>query len=402
MKVLQVNCVYGRGSTGMITSAIHHALLEQGHESVVCYGRQQAPEAPCVHKVCNDFFGKINHGVAMVTGLMYGGCLFSTGRLVSRIKREQPDIVHLHCLNGNFVNIYRLISWLKASGIPTVLTLHAEFMYTANCSHGGDCSAYQRGCGDCPDFRKYSDSLFWNRTGESFHRMMRSFRGFSKLAVVGPSCWICKRGQKSAILKDKSFYTIHNGVDTSVFHTNNKQKYREICNIMEEEKMVLMVTPSFGRVKGGDLFLRLAEMASGTGLRFVVAGADRPEDYAGEVAFLGRIADRTELAELYASANAVVIPSRQDTYPTVCLEAAACGTPVIGFDVGGVAEAIGNGLGQVVPAGDVAAMLAAVKRVCETPKEVWSKQAEPLQETLSDRRMCEAYLDLYGKMLKGA
>ena len=396
MKVLQINCVYGRGSTGIITAAIHHALLENGHESVVCYGRQSAVKEPCVHKVCNDLFGKVNHGIAMVTGFMYGGCFFSTNRLIARIQKEKPDIVHLQCINGNFVNIYRLVSWLKQSGIPTVLTMHAEFMYTANCAHAGNCTGYTQGCGCCPDYRKHSQSLFWNRTADSYKKMRTAFQKFSGLTVVGPSEWICKRGASSQILAGSRFYTIYNGIDTTVFRTD-----RSVAEKVKTGKMILMVTPSFDESKGSDLFLKLAEQDKALNT-FVVAGAEKPVGYDGPVCFLGRITDREEMADLYASADVTVVCSRLDNYPTVCLESAACGTPVVGFDVGGVAEAIGNGMGCVVPAGDVDAMYAAVKEVCKTPREEWMRRAAPLAESLSDRRMCLDYLALYKEILEGA
>lgn len=401
MKVLQINCVYGRGSTGIITKAIHHALLEAGHESIVCYGRQQASQEPYVHKVCNDFFGKVNHGIAMVTGFMYGGCFFSTNRLISRIEREKPDIVHLQCINGNFVNIYRLVSWLKASGIPTVLTMHAEFMYTANCGYSLGCDGWMRGCVECPDPKRATGNLFAPRTAESFRKMQEAFDGFDNLVVTGPSGWICRQAEQSAILQGKAFRTIYNGIDTQVFRILDPQTGRSRLGVGKEEKLVLFSTASFDATKGGDQFLELAKRFEGSHFRFAVAGITAPEGSPENMLFLGRIDNREELAGLYAAADVTVVCSRLDNYPTVCLESAACGTPVVGFDVGGVAEAIGNGMGHVVPAGDVEAMHDAVKHICRTPKEEWMRRADPLAEALSDRRMCRDYLALYQKVLEG-
>lgn len=401
MKVLQVNCVYGRGSTGIITAAIHHALLENGHESSVCYGRQNAAKEPCVHKVCNDLFGKINHGIAAATGFMYGGCFFSTNRLIARIQKEKPDIVHLQCINGNFVNIYRLVSWLKRSGIPTVLTMHAEFMYTANCGYSLGCEGWKQGCVHCPDPKRATQNLFASRTAESFRKMQEAFAGFENLMIIGPSDWICRRGAQSAILSGKNFRTIYNGIDTGVFRVQPSKTVRQRLGIREGEKLVLFSTASFDQTKGGDRFLELVERFAGSEYRFVVAGVTAPEGCPENIDFLGRIDSREELAALYAAADVTVLCSRLDNYPTVCLESAACGTPVVGFDVGGVAEAIGNGMGCVVPAGDVAAMYAAVKEVCKTPREEWMRRAAPLVESLSDRRMCREYLALYKEILEG-
>ena len=127
MKILQVNCVYNKGSTGKIVHDIHTELQKRGIDSVVCYGRGKRVQEPNVYKTSGELYAKANNLWSRVTGLMYGGCFFSTSRLIAIIKKEQPDVVHLHCINGYFVNIYRLITWLKKSRIKTVLTLHAEF-----------------------------------------------------------------------------------------------------------------------------------------------------------------------------------------------------------------------------------------------------------------------------------
>ena len=126
MKILQVNCVYNNGSTGKIMHDVHMELVSAGHKSVVCYGRGADTSDENVIKLCSELYAKANNLLSRITGILYGGCLLSTSRLISLIKREKPDVVHLHCINGFFVNIYKLVSWLKNNKIKTVVTLHAE------------------------------------------------------------------------------------------------------------------------------------------------------------------------------------------------------------------------------------------------------------------------------------
>ena len=115
-------------------------------DSVVFYGRRFETSDRNVHKICSEIYGKLNNGFSRVTGLMYGGCFTATNRLISAINREKPDVIHLQCLNGYFVNIYKLLNFLNKNRIPTVLTLHAEFMYTANCGHAYECEKWKTGC----------------------------------------------------------------------------------------------------------------------------------------------------------------------------------------------------------------------------------------------------------------
>ena len=113
MKVLQVNCVYNKGSTGKIMYDVHTELLKNQIDSVICYGRGEKTTDKNVYKTCGELYSKFNNFMTRITGLMYGGLFFSTNKLISIIKKEKPDVVHLQCINGYFVNIYRLISFCK-------------------------------------------------------------------------------------------------------------------------------------------------------------------------------------------------------------------------------------------------------------------------------------------------
>ena len=82
MKVLQVNCVYGVGSTGKIVAEIHTDLIKHEIESIVCYGRGEKIEQERIYKTCGEFYSKVNHFYAKLRGHLYGGCYFSTEKLL--------------------------------------------------------------------------------------------------------------------------------------------------------------------------------------------------------------------------------------------------------------------------------------------------------------------------------
>ena len=191
---MQINCVYNLGSTGKIVYDLHNELKANGIESVVCYGRGKKVKEENVYKTCGELYSKLNNLWSRITGIMYGGCLISTDKLFRIIKKEKPDIVHLHCLNGYFVNIYRLITFLKNNNYKTVLTLHAEFMYTANCGHALECDKWKTGCGKCPRLRSETKSWFIDGTAKSWKKMKRAFQGFDKniIKIIAVSDWIKK------------------------------------------------------------------------------------------------------------------------------------------------------------------------------------------------------------------
>lgn len=396
MKVLHINCVYPQGSTGKITQAIHRHLLCRGQDSLVIYGRGGRCEDPAAVRICGDLPAKANHALSRVTGLVYGGCHISTGRLIARIRREKPDIVHIQCINGYFVNIYRLISWLKEQGIRTVLTLHAEFMYTANCGCAFDCEGWKHGCGHCPQLRQATESLFFDRTADSFEKMRKAFHGFGdRLRVVGVSDWLCGRAAQAPVLRDLRILRIHNGIDTSVFCPQDADTIRRELGIRANEKMVLWVTSGFTHAKGKDLFFDLVKRLDGGDYKFVIAGADRPSGDETDVIYLGSVADQTRLARIYSAADVTVCCSRQESYPTTLLESQCCGTPVVGFRIGGVPETVFPGMGQTVPMGDIEAMAAAVAHWCGEESRISAETREDCLRANDQRTMADAYFQLY-------
>lgn len=339
MKILQVNCVYGNGSTGKIVRDIHHDLQNRGVASAVCYGRGAVTAEANVQKLCSEVYGKLNNLRSRVTGLMYGGCYLSTRKLMRIIRQEKPDVVHLHCINGYFVNIYDLVRWLKQNGIKTVLTLHAEFMHTANCGYALDCEKWRTGCGSCPRLRQETLSWGVDNTALSHKKMKAAFDGFSDgLVVVSVSPWLEQRAKVSPILEGKDHRIVLNGIDTGIFSPADTADLREKHGL-RDEKIIFHATASFeddpNHIKGGYYVLRLAERLACDNVKIIVAG-NHPADLQvpENVILLGKVTDQKLLAKYYAMADVTVLASRKETFSMVTAESLCCGTPVVGFEAG--------------------------------------------------------------------
>ena len=338
MKVLQINCVYDEGSTGRITKEIHNALLHDGINSAVLYGRGKNTSEKNVYRVCGNFYAKCNHFMSSVRGIPYGGCMLSTNKIIKFIRREKPDVVHIQCINGYFVNVYRLISWLKNNEFATVITLHAEFMYTANCGYAFDCNGWKNGCKACQIPKEAVKSWFFNRTGESFDRMRKAFDGFeNNLKIVSVSPWLRERAEQSLILKGKDHETVLNGVNTNIFHYIDSKSVVKRHNI-NGKKIILHVTAMFrdkeNDIKGGKYIIELAEKMQNEPVVFIVAGkCELQHEVPQNVILLGSINENL-LAEYYSAADITVLTSRRETYSMVCAESLCCGTPIVGFYAG--------------------------------------------------------------------
>jgi len=400
MKILQVNNFYLIGSTGKITRDIHNGLLEQGIESVVCYGRGEPVQAPHVYKTCWEPYARFDELATLVIGLPYGRHWLSTQKLISVIKKEKPDIVHLQCINCSFVNIYQLIRWLKRHHIKTVLSFHAEFMYTATCDYAMGCDKWLTGCGHCPQL-KNRPHMIWDDTAVSWKRMKKAFEGFETACVVGVSEWVAEETKRSPIYAGIPVSRIHNGIHIENFHADWSAEedavLRKTYGIPENKRIILHVTPYLTHTKGGDIFLRLANRLP-EGYHAVIVG--QGGSFGDRITAIPFTTDQKELAGLYRMADVMVSTSRLDNYPTVCLEANCCGIPVVGFDVGGVKETIGAGMGEAVKPFDEDALLARVLYWSEEKKKISDEQIVSRREYCDRSRMVKDYVALYRRMLQ--
>lgn len=403
MKVLQINCVYNKGSTGKIMCDIHAFLQQQGHTSVICYGRGEKTNDSNVYKTCGELYSKINNFLARFTGIMYGGCYFSTHKLITVIKKEKPDLVHLHCMNGYFVNIYKLLHWLKNNHIRTVLTLHAEFMYTGGCNHSLDCNQWctETGCGHsqkCPQLHSTVKSYFFDSSRIMWKKMKQAFAGFENLTVVSVSPWLAERAKRSPILANKNHTVILNGVDTTTFKVYDTNDLKTQLGL-DGKKIVFHATPNFNNdpnhIKGGYYILKIAERMQSTNVHFVIAG-NYPANLnvPPNVTLLGNISDQQRLAQLYSMADVTILASQKETFSMIVAESLCCGTPVVGFKAGAPEQITIPEYSEFVDYGDIVALQAALSRFLNTPFD--KKAIENFANNKYSRdRMNTEYLNIY-------
>lgn len=340
MKVLQINVVYKKGSTGKIVHDIHTNLLNNKIQSMVCYGRGEGNYEPHVYKIAPEWIMKIQSINSRITGYAYSGCTISTRKLIKFIDEEKPNIIHLHCLNGYFVNIYKLLNYLKLKNIKTILTLHAEFMYTAGCGYAYDCEQWKIGCcingESCPGYNTLRPrSWIFNKCSKEWNMMKETFSGFDNLILCPVSDWVKDRAKQSPFLQDKQFITITNGVDNNIFKVRECDYLRQKHGI-KDEKVILHVTPNFkSEIKGGKYVLEIANRLKNENIRIIIVGfnGDRSQLPANVIS-LEHTSDQEELAAYYSMADITLLTSKKETFSMICAESLCCGTPVVGFEAG--------------------------------------------------------------------
>lgn len=404
MKVLLINSVFNSGSTGKIVFDLHRIYLDKGIDSIVCYGRGISYNDPNVHKVCSELYSKVNNLRSRITGVMYGGCFLSTYKLINIIKETAPDVVHLHCLNGYFVNIYSLIEWLKENKIKTILTLHAEFMYTGGCGHSFDCNKWLSipGCGNCPR-KQETKSFFFDNTRLMWKNLYKAFEGFDNknLIITSVSPWLEERASSSPILKRYRHKIVFNGLDTSVFKYYPRDELKKAMGLVGK-KVIFHASPSFNNdpenIKGGYYLLNIAKKMQNTNVVFVIAGLHPPKLIVpNNVILLGEIKDKTLLASYYSLADFTLLTSKKETFSMVVAESLCCGTPVIGFEAGAPEQIAIREYSRFVEFGNENKVIEIMNsfNVTDNKKTISQKSGE----LYSKSTMAENYISCYYEVL---
>ena len=264
-----------------------------------------------------------------------------TERLVDRLDEIGPDVVHVHGMQGYYINMPVLFEWLSRFDGQIWFTLHDCWAFTGHCPYftAAGCDRWLTGCGGCPQTREYPKSILLDQSARNYRDKKRLFSLLdpTKVTLVCPSRWLEGLVKRSFL---SGFRTVvrHNEVDKTVFRPT-PGSFRARHDI-GDRFMVLGVASPWTERKGFNVFLEIAEKL-GPGFALVLVGLSKDQIKEASrrgIVGLPRTDSPKELAEIYSAADVLLNPTREDNFPTVLLEAQGCGTSVITYDTGGCRE----------------------------------------------------------------
>jgi glycosyltransferase involved in cell wall biosynthesis len=393
MKIIAFNSV-NYGSTGNIMFSILSCAREKGYITSAYYGiGTDSPDRNGVllgNRVYNSLCSKLAH----VTGILGGFSFFSTYSLLRHLDCETTPVFHLHNLHVSFINIPLLFRYIKKHDIHVVWTLHDCWAFTGHCAYFtlAKCEKWINGCHDCPNYREYPKSSFDNSKMMWFLKK-RWFCGVKNMTIVTPSQWLANL-VKASFLKEYPVKVIYNGIDLSVFKPSPSD-FRGRYGITEDKCILLGVAFGWGRRKGLDVFIELANRLSSE-YQIILVGTDDATDKVlpDRIISIHRTHDRQELAEIYSAADIFINPTREEVLGMVNIEALACGTPVISFNSGGSPECIDEKCGSIVPCDDIEAMESEIHRVFTT-KPYTLDNCRARAESFDQNDRFQEYVALY-------
>lgn len=341
MKIVQINAVYEKYSTGRTTKELHEALINYGYESFVA-----SPDLNGLNNNCYEIGCKFDRKVHAVLSRLIGTQgYFSTGatrKLINYLNSIKPDVIILRNLHGNYINVKRLLDYISENKIATVLVLHDCWFYTGKCVYytEDNCFRWKEQCGNCPALKKGNPSLFFDRSRKMLKDKSEKFQKIeNRLAVVGVSKWVADDVRKSILKNARIIKYIYNWINLEQFSPNAHISIIKKYNL-PSKKIILGVAMSWNKAKGIDVFNGLADMLSDDYQIVLIGDVSTPINE--KIISIGTVKDTGELAALYAASYVFLNPSIQETFGKTTAEAMACGTPIIAYNGTAMPELVGT------------------------------------------------------------
>jgi putative colanic acid biosynthesis glycosyltransferase len=401
-KLLQINSLVNKGSTGRIVEQISDFFISNGWEGYVAYGRNSNASNSKTVQIGNkvDFIlhgiqSKLfdNHGLASTN---------STKQFLKKVKSIKPDIIILHNLHGYYINYKKLFEFLKESKIPVLWTLHDCWSITGHCTFFSDinCEKWKTECNNCPKFKNYPSSIFFDNSTQNYYQKKELFNSIENLILLPVSNWL---GGiiKQSFLSDKDVCVVNNGIDINAFYPTNSSNLIKKKYAINNKKILLGVATIWDARKGITDYFRLAKTISKEYV-IVLVGLSKnqiellPENIIG----IERTENISELNELYSAAEIVLNLSYQESFGMTTVEGYASGTPSIVYNCTASPELITKETGMVVEPGNLDELILAIETITKNGKSYYSVNCRKLAALKYNNQVqIEKYFDLANKML---
>lgn len=342
MRILQINAVYEKYSTGRNTKELHEFLQNNRIESYVASPDLGGLVDNC-YCIGNRIDRKIHALCSRISGKQGYFSIKATKGLLNYMDDISPDIVVLGNLHGNYINLNMLLEYIKRKNIITVLVLHDCWFYTGKCVYyiEDNCSKWKNGCGECPALKKGNPSFFFDKSNKMLKDKEKHFEGIKNLAVVGVSKWVTDDVKLSILHGAKVITYIYNWIDLDLFSPDIVSNIRQIY-CLGDKKIVLGVAMSWNIAKGIEIFNKLADTLPDEYQIVLIGDYSKVKNPNKKIKFVGTINKSSELAQFYSEAYVFVNPSIQETFGKTTAESMACGTPVIAYNGTAMPELIGK------------------------------------------------------------
>lgn len=417
MRILLVNGVYGYASTGTIVRDIQVLCEQHGIECYVAFSETNlsADKLHNAYKIGTTLEKKLHALLCRINGKQAYFSHFATRKFLKYIDHIKPDVVHLHTIHGNYLNMPMLFTYLSQRNIRTIITMHDCWYYTGGCFHytQASCFKWQQSCGNCPKKKTDTPAYFLDKSSQILADRKRLFDAIPNLTVTGVSNWICEESQKG-VLKDKQVVPIHNGIDTTIFKPTAVKDINPTDALLKLQASLVghftILGPATKWLKSinRDAFEFILCMMLPKE-RFLLFGCDAailsalnsfniPAELRDKVITFGYTTNRQQMAALYSLSDVFINCTREESFSLINVESQACGTPIVTYANTGAQETVNNQCSYGVPTCDYKAMWEKITLIRRNGKPHYSKDCILwVKENFDMQKNYQKYLSLYIK-----
>lgn len=399
MRILQINTTANWGSTGRIANDIGDALILQGHESSIAYGRYASPCQSQLIRI-GSLSDVLIHGIyTRLTDRHGWRSKHATRKFIKTIEQYKPDLIHLHNIHGYYLHLPTLFHYLTQQTIPIVWTLHDCWAFTGHCSYftEANCNKWETECHTCPLLHTYPATWLRDASKKNYRDKQQLFTALPNLNIVCVSKWLTKTTQQS-FLHHFPIHTIYNGIDLKTF---SPQNIRRKTLQLPEEFIVLGVANKWSQNKGLDDFIKLKQILP-KNIHIVLIGLTPKQIKRLPEGIIGRQQTNSieELAAYYSTADVYVSPSKYETFGMTIAESQACGTPTIIYENTALPELIAPNTGILVHKQTPEKLAEAILKIQDVGKTTFTQSCRTNAVKLYDKnRLTRQYLQLYQQLI---
>ncbi|MFW6065321.1 MAG: glycosyltransferase family 4 protein [Planctomycetota bacterium] len=420
MRVVHLSLSDNRGGAACAAYRIHQALLADNIDSRMFVRiKASTDEAVEPYQPAKDFWSRLKR-VRRRIGVV---------RRVSRYHKTRPpgpfifharsselgrdlmgDLPEADLLNLHWVSTFvDFAAFFRAVGgrVPVVWTLHDMNPFTGGCHYSTGCDGYLRQCGRCPwlgsDNPRDLSHKTWRRKKRALQRVPTDM-----LHIVSPSRWLGEQAKASSLFGRFPVHVLPNCLDTDVFEPRDRLVATQALDIPADAKVVLFAAanPEMPR-KGFNLLVEAIGRVDESDRPMLLTLGQGSPTVSDTLAHkhVGAIHDERLLTLIYSAADVLACPSLEDNLPNTVLESMACGTPAVGFNVGGIGDMVRpDSTGLLAPAGDTGALSEAVRSLLSDPDRLGRMGRESREVAVreySQKAGARRYAELYKDMQSG-
>lgn len=405
MKILQINSVINIGSTGRITRDLYDYFEERGHDCVIAFGRGEATPGYKTIRI-GSRLDQMSHLVySRLTDRHGFASRSATRRFIEQIEEYDPDLIQLHNIHGYYLNVEVLFDYLAEKDIPVVWLLHDQWAVSGHGAYfdlNGD-GTFPTKLSSREELKHYPKTVGFSQFEKNLEDKERLFTSIENMTILTPSNWLTDM-MKKTFLNKHEIRTIYNGLDMDVFHidASHTEELRRGWKA-EDKTVVLGLASVWEERKGLEDFITLSKLLPRNLCQIVLVGVDAEtkKQLPNNILSINRTHSVEDLRDIYNASDVFVNPTYFDNFPTVNIEALACGTPVITYDTGGSPEAVDEKTGSVVEQGDIKALIHEINRWSEKTEEVSKVCSDHVRNNFTKELTYKQYEDLYTDLLKG-